>query len=126
MKILTTALLAISLSLGTQACRSGTPFDEENATDNSVHLIVKNESIDGMDIYAVADGLATRVGTVSGLATAGFTLNSSMYAASDFRVVGAPIGGNGRASTGSIIVSRGQTIDFTIRAALRTSTVSIQ
>jgi len=108
-----------------QACRSGTPFDEDVVADNKVHLVVKNESINEMDIYAVADGLATRVGTVPGLATKGFSLDQSFYQASDFRVVGTPFGGNGRASTGPINVSRGQTIDFTIRTTLRASTVQI-
>jgi hypothetical protein len=126
MRHLTTAVVALALCGAVQGCRSGSPFDEDMTTNTKVHLVVKNESINQMDVYAVADGLATRVGTVGGLATQGFALDQSFYQASDFRIVGTPFGGNGRASTGPIQVSRGQTVFFTIRNTLRASTVSIQ
>ncbi len=125
MKTLRLALVALTLITTSQACRSGTSFDEDMAADSKVHLIVKNESISEMDIYAVANGVATRVGSVSGLATKGFSIDQSFFQASDTRIVGAPFGGNGRASTGPILASRGQTIEFTIKTVLRTSTVNV-
>jgi hypothetical protein len=55
-----------------------------------------------------------------------FALDQSVFQASDTRIVGTPLGGNGRASTGPIIVHRGQTVFFTIKTTLRASTVSIE
>ena len=125
MRFSRTAVVAFALIGSVSACRSGTSFDEDMTADNKIHLVVKNESINEMDVYAVAEGIATRVGTVSGLATKGFSIDQSFFQGSDTRVVAAPVGGNGRASTGPIVVGRGQTIDFTIRTTLRASTVSV-
>jgi hypothetical protein len=91
----------------------------------SIGLTVTNQNFADMDVYAVSDGLATRLGTVTGNTTRSFALHGSM-ATSDLRIVATPIGGNGRASSGSLIVSPGQTIDFKISPVLRNSTVSIR
>jgi hypothetical protein len=74
---------------------------------------------------AVSDGLATRLGTVNGNNSRIFTLNPSL-AVRDLRIVATPIGGNGQASTGEVIVSPGQTIEFRIGSTLRNSSVSIR
>jgi len=91
----------------------------------SIGLSVTNQNFLDMDVYAVSYGLATRLGTVTGNQTRTFTLHPSL-ASQDFRIVATPIGGNGRASTGSISVSPGQTVDFRIGSLLRNSTVSIR
>jgi hypothetical protein len=119
-------LLALAISLGTfsTACRSSNAY-EVGRDAEAVGLVVQNDNFADMDIYAVASGLATRVGTVNGGRTERFDLSSSLYNASDLRIVGAPIGGNGRASTGSIVVHRGNTIHFTIAPMLGASSVSI-
>jgi len=120
-------LLAILLSLGTlsTACHSNNAYEVGRDAD-AVGLVVQNDNFADMDIYAVASGLATRIGTVSGGRTERFDLNASLYNASDFRIVGTPIGGNGRASTGPIVVTRGSTIHFTITPLLSASSVSIR
>src|SRR3954471_15108168 len=59
------ALVVVLSATGVQGCRSGSAFEEDAAIDNKAHLLVKNDAINEMDIYAVADGVATRVGTVS-------------------------------------------------------------
>ncbi len=122
------ALLGLALalpSLSSTACRSGGAYEADSVPD-AIGLVVRNDNSYDMDVYAVADGLATRVGDVNGNATKRFALSSSMYGASDFRVVATPIGGNGRASTGPIVVSRGSTVYFTVSPSLRQSTVSIR
>lgn len=117
--------LALSVSAFGVACRSTNAYEVGRESD-SVDLVVQNDNFAEMDIYAIASGLATRVGSVQGLATERFALNSSVYNASDLRIVGAPVGGNGRASTGPIVVHRGSTIRFTIANLLAASSVSIQ
>ncbi|MEP6622534.1 MAG: hypothetical protein ABJE47_24645 [bacterium] len=119
------ALCAV-LSLGATACRSGSPFDVSPEQGNAIGLVVKNDNYADMDVYAVSDGLPTRVGTVTGLSSKSFYFSDSFTKGTDFRVVATPIGGNGRASTGPIQAGAGQTIYFTINTVLRTSTVSIR
>lgn len=123
-RVVTLAIVGALLTTAGSACRSGTPFEEEGRP-NSVGLVVRNEQIFSMDIYVVNDGLATRVGDVDGLATKRFTLDGSFFSASDVRIVATPIGGNGRASTGTIMASPGNTIEFRIATSLRASTVSV-
>lgn len=121
------AVLAFAILLaGSMACRSGSPFELDPQSGNAVGLVVKNDNYADMDVYAVSDGLPTRIGTVSGLTTRSFWINDSFTKGTDFRIVATPIGGNGRASTGAISVAAGQTIFFTIHTTLRASTVSIR
>ena len=95
------------------------------APATAIGLAVTNQNFLDMDVYAVSDGLATRLGTVNGNNTRTFTLNPSL-AVRDLRIVATPIGGNGQASTGEVIVSPGQTIEFRIGSTLRNSSVSIR
>lgn len=107
------------------ACRSADPWAVGQQPD-AVGLTVRNNNFADVDLWAVADGLATRIGTVNGNSSAQFDLSPSLYGASDLRIVGTPIGGNGRASSGPLIVSRGQTIMFTIAPTLRTSFATVR
>ncbi|MDQ2667037.1 MAG: hypothetical protein M3Z05_13635 [Gemmatimonadota bacterium] len=117
--------LTLSLAILTPACRSTNAYDLGSEADR-VGVVVQNDNFADFDLYAVASGLATRLGTVNGGSTQHFDLNSSMYNASDFRIVGTPIGGNGRASTGPLAVTRGRTIYFTIAPLISASSVSIR
>jgi len=107
------------------ACSHTQEAGGEVAPATAVGLHVKNENFLDMDVYAVSDGLATRLGTVTGNGSRNFVLDATL-AVQDFRIVATPIGGNGRASTGSVSVSPGQTIDFTIGSTLRNSRVFIR
>jgi hypothetical protein len=118
------ALLA-ALS-GTSACRSASPYDVNEAQPGNITLVVRNNNYNDVDVYAVSSGLATRVGTVTGNSSATFTLNPTLVGPTDFRIVATPIGGNGRASTGPLVVSQGQTIEFTVGPVLSQSTVSVR
>jgi hypothetical protein len=117
--------LLVALS-GAAACRSANPYDVAEAQPGNIALVVRNNNFNDVDVYAVSSGLATRIGTVTGNSSATFTLNPSLVSPTDFRIVATPIGGNGRASTGPINVSPGQTIEFTVGPVLSQSTVSIR
>jgi hypothetical protein len=107
------------------ACSRTNEAAGEVAPASAIGLHVRNDNFLDMDVYAVSDGLATRVGTVTGNSSRNFVLDASL-ANLDFRIVATPIGGNGRASTGAIAVAPGQTIDFTIGSILRNSNVFIR
>jgi len=107
------------------ACSHTQEAGGEVAPATAIGLHVKNDNFLDMDVYAVSDGLATRLGTVTGNSSRNFVLDATL-AVQDFRIVATPIGGNGRASTGAVSVSPGQTIDFTIGSILRNSTVFIR
>lgn len=118
-------MFAIVLGTICAACRSNNAY-EVGRDAQAVGLVVKNEGFADVDVYAVASGLATRVGTVNGGNTRRFDLNASIYSTPDLRIVATPIGGNGRASSGPIVVNRGNTIYFTIAPFLSASTVLIR
>jgi hypothetical protein len=119
------ALAGCFASAASLACRSAGPYDVAQQA-NSATLVVQNQNFNDVDVYAVAGGLATRIGTVTGNSTARFGLSEALYNSPDFRIVATPIGGNGRASTGPISVSSGQTIEFTIAPVLRMSSVMVR
>jgi hypothetical protein len=117
--------LASCLVAAASACRSSGSYDVSQQ-GNTATLVVQNQNFNDVDVYAVAGGLATRIGTVTGNSTTRFGLSEALYTAPDFRVVATPIGGNGRASTGPLVVSPGQTIEFTVAPVLRMSSVMLR
>jgi hypothetical protein len=122
---LLTGLFALAAVLPVSACSHAYEASGDVAPSNIITLRVTNDNFLDMDVYAVAEGLATRVGTVSGAGSRTFVLNASL-AAQDFRVVATPIGGNGRASSGTLSVAPGQMVDFRIGSTLRNSSVIIR
>lgn len=107
------------------ACSHPNELAGELAPANTIDLHVKNENFLDMNVYAVMNGQSTRLGTVNGNGSRNFVLDATL-ALEDFRIVATPIGGTGRAATGSIAVAPGQTVDFTIGSVLRNSTVFIR
>ena len=124
-KLLFIALIGMA-SVSATACRSSNAYDPDVPMDRRVLLSVKNDNFLDMDVYALSSGLATRIGTATGLSTARFAINPALWEAGDFRVIAAPIGGNGRASTGALSVHSGDQIDFTIGSNLRQSHAEVR
>jgi hypothetical protein len=119
------SIVSMGAVLSTAACSRSNELGGEIAPANAVVVHVSNQNFLDMDVYAVSAGLATRIGTVTGNSSRDFVIDASMTN-QDFRIVASPIGGNGRASTGTIAVSAGQTVDFTIGSILRNSTVFVR
>ena len=60
------ALVAFAMiAAGSPGCRSGSPYEAETQQPHRVGLVVKNDNYTEMDVYAVSDGLPTRIGTVT-------------------------------------------------------------
>ena len=124
-RLITGLLAAVTTLTSASACSHTYQAAGDVVPTNVIGLSVKNENFLDMDVYAVADGLATRVGTVTGNSSRRFVLDASV-ATQDLRIVATPIGGNGRASSGTISVVPGQTIDFRIGSFLSNSSVLIR
>ena len=121
-----TLFAALVLLLTTASCHRGGFANAPEGTQGAVALVVQNQNFSDMDIYVVSQGVATRVGDVTGNNTARFRLDPSFFPTNALRVVATPIGGNGRAYSGPLNVAPGQTIVFTIAPLLRQSSASIR
>jgi hypothetical protein len=125
-KYLLVGLIAATATVSTVgACSHPNELAGDLAPARTIDLHVKNENFLDMNVYTVSDGQATRLGTVTGNGSRNFVLDASL-AAQDLRIFATPIGGTGRAATGSIAVAPGQTVDFTIGSVFRNSTVFIR
>ena len=116
-----------------QACASsGNTVSSEAAgilanNPNAAVLKVTDNNFQDMDVFAVLDGVATRLGTVTGAGGSRmFVLDPSYLSSSHLAVVATPVGGGGRASTGQIVVNRGDEVDFIVQPQLSTSSVFIR
>lgn len=118
--------LVLTGPVALSACRSSNAYDIANRQSNDATLIVENQNFYDVDVYALSSGLPTRIGTVSGNSSLSFALRSTVFTATDFRLVATPIGGNGRGSSGLLSVSAGQTVKFTIAPVLNQSFAQIQ
>src|SRR5689334_6632075 len=119
-------IASLLLSLATVGCHRGGFANTAEGTHGAVGLVVQNQNFYDMDLYVVCEGLATRVGDVTGNSTARFTLDPSFFPTNELRVIATPVGGNGRATSGPLNVAPGQTINFTIASVLRQSTATIR
>jgi len=120
-----TAITSLLLTFAA-GCHHGAFTNTPVGTQGAVGLVVQNQNFYDMDLYVVSEGVATRVGDVSGNTTARFTLDPSFFPSSELRIIATPVGGNGRASSGPLNVAPGQTIMFTIAPVLRQSSASIR
>ena len=119
--------LAIAATLaGAGACNRSNELAGDIAPSNAVGVHVVNQNFLDVDVWAVSSGVPTRLGTVSGNSNKDFMLDPSMTATNDLRLVATPIGGNGRGSTGPLIVGPGQTIEFRVGSLLRNSSAFIR
>ena len=117
--------LALVTGIAASACARTNEAAGTVVPANVVGLRVQNNNFLDVDVYAVSQGVPTRLDTVTGNSTRDFVVDGSLVT-QDFRVIATPIGARGQASTGAIIVSPGQTIEFTVGSTLRNSTVSIR
>ena len=97
----------------------------EVVPDNAVVVQVRNENFLDMDVFAVNNGVATRLGTVTGNSGRNFVLPRAVTT-TGVSIVATPIGGEGRATSGSLMVAPGETVEFRIGSILANSAVYIR
>jgi len=120
------AVASLLLSIVSTGCHHGGFSNAPAGTQGAVGLVVQNQNFYDMDVYIVSEGLATRIGDVTGNSTGHFTLDPSFFPSNELRVIATPVGGNGRASSGALNVAPGQTISFTIAPVLRQSSAAVR
>ncbi len=120
------AATALSVVAGCARATSGSGSATAPGKEGAIVVVVQNDNFADMDVYVISEGLATRLGTVTATSTQRFTLDPSFLPTDQLRLVATPIGGNGRASSGPLLVRVGQTITFMIRPLLRMSSVFVQ
>ena len=119
-------LLAIAPgAVGLAGCGRTGEAGGEVVPANVVGLDVKNQNFLDVDVFSIVDGLSTRLGTVTGNGSRHFLLDP-MVGSRDFHLIAVPIGGAGRASSGPLAVSSGQTIVFTVGPVLQNSSAIIR
>ncbi len=118
-------LVAATTGFAATACTRTNEAAGTLAPANVIGLRVQNNNFLDVDVYALSQGVPTRLGTVTGNTARTFVVDGSLVT-QDFRIIATPIGGSGQASTGALLVSPGQTIEFTVGSTLRNSTVSIR
>jgi len=120
------AVASLLFALAVVGCHHGGFTNAPAGTQGSVSLTVQNQNFYDMDLYVVSEGLATRIGDVTGNSTGHFVLDPSFFPSSEIRIIATPIGGNGRASSGPLNVGPGQSINFTIASLLRQSSATVR
>ena len=124
-----TAVIVLGLMFAVGACaRNAKPSTGEvSPTAGSVAVIVTNNNLADVDVYAIADGgMRLRLGTVTAVSSATLTARPSMFATGTLRLVASPIGGRGLARTDPLLVAGGQTVNFTILPNLAASFGTVQ
>lgn len=120
-------LFAMTATLGTiSACSRASEAGGEVYPQGAVGLHVENDNFLDVDVFAISQGMRTRLGTVTGSSSATFMIEPSMATQGDLRIIATPIGGMGQASTGSLQVSPGETIEFRVGSVLSNSAVYIK
>jgi hypothetical protein len=126
-RLLLPAAVAATL-LGASSCRTmgGDPAAEGTAASTVAYLRVENENFSDVDIHIVRSGLPTRIGRVMAGHVQQFTLTPALLGPSDVVFLATVAGSNARASSGSLIVSAGQTVNFRVASTLSQSSATIR
>jgi hypothetical protein len=125
-RLLLSAAIAATL-LGATSCRSmgADPAEDGAPTSSASYLKVINENFSDVDIHIVRSGLPTRIGRVMAGRTQQFTLTPSLLGPSNVTFLATISGSTARASSGSLIVSSGQTVEFRVASTLSQSSATV-
>ena len=121
----------VALLLGASGCfmfhksKSASPATV-SAPEGEVALTVSNHNYLDVVIYVLHDGQVSRVGTVTGSASATFYLPSRLLGIGrEIGLLGDPIGGTAVARTELLVVQPGQYIEWTLETDLARSSVGV-
>ncbi len=124
-------IVAGGLIVAGSACAShGRTYEQSSGGEvelsDVIPVQVVNDNYSDVTVYAVVNGVARRLGMVTGNSKATFSVRASQIPAGQVRFIGEPIGGTGRASSGVLSVGRGSTVVFNIAPALEQSMGSVR
>ncbi len=121
-------LTVLALGAGAAGCgrNAGLEPGAIQPVAGAVAVHVVNNALNDVDVYAVSQGVARRVGTVMSAGSGDFVLDPSYFPTGQLRLIAAPIAGYGRASSGLLNISAGQTIEFDIAPHLPDSSAIVR
>lgn len=110
------------------ACRSANTAEagEQQPESQYVTLLVTNDNFSDVEIHIMRSGLATRLGRVTSGSTRRFSLGPAIIGPSDVSFVASPVTGGGVASSGPVLVSAGQTVEFRVAPVLSQSAAYVR
>jgi hypothetical protein len=98
----------------------------EVSRSSPVTVRVKSEYVGPLVVYAVTEGVSMRLGDVQGSRIETFRLPFTTIPTNGISIIAVPVGGGGRARSGTLLVQPGATIDFTVGAALTNSAATVR
>lgn len=113
--------LAALAFVAVAGCSHGHAETGEDFRPDPIPVHVKNENFLDMNVSVVANGVARRLGTVSGNSSADFKIPWSVANGQPITLTATPIGGRGVATSGALSVGIGEMIEFKIGSTLRQS-----
>ncbi len=120
-----TWLAVMALAIASSACfqhHAAGWVDEE-----PIYISVSNHNSMDMDIYAVHEGMRTRLGTVVTSSTGHFKAKSSQFGGyGDFQLYAHPIGSRSGLFSERVVASPGTIVEWSIEAVLAQSTLVVR
>jgi len=99
---------------------------EAEVPEGEIALNVTNHNYLDVVVYVLHDGLQTRVGTATGSSSTVFFLPSRLLGQGrEIQLLGDPIGSTAYAITPTLVVQRGQYIEWTLETDLQRSSVGV-
>jgi hypothetical protein len=126
MAMTTLLLWTLAVAQGCWRRGHGAGESQAHASEPDVTLQVTNHNYLDVVVYVIHDGQRTRLGTVTGSSTQGFTLPARLIgSAHELRLYGDAIGSEDFAITELLLVQPGQYIEWTLETDLRRSSVGV-
>jgi hypothetical protein len=121
-----TGALVPCLLLLAAACAKGTGADAPNPNENPVRVEVTSRHPLAVEVYAVANNLEQRLGTVHPGMNARFTIPFNLTTSGGVELVVGPPASNQRFRSGELLLAPGSVVDLIVAAQLFSSTATIR
>jgi hypothetical protein len=126
MKIMRNMLVTITSAAALAACAPATEHAGLGAPESRTTLVVDNDNIAEVVIYALRGNLRSRIGSVRGLSTGRFTVHDVMLGGQgDLRLLADPVGSTKTYTSPVIHVVPGAEVELQVRQNLKISTFSV-
>ena len=108
------------------ACAKGTGADAPNPKANPVRVEVTNRHPLAVEVYAVANNLEQRLGTVHPGLTARFNIPFNLTTSGGVELLVVPAASNQRFRSGELLLAPGSVVDLIVSPQLFSSTATIR
>jgi hypothetical protein len=122
------SLVAVTLAASLTGCATtgGGQRSADGSDPDRMEVLVQNHNWADMNVYLERGGMRTRLGTVTTASTRVFVVPRGISSRSgSFRLLADPIGGSATYMTAPLLISPGQTVEFTIENHVNISSVAV-